>query len=278
MTGFGSSERSGCRVEIRSLNQRFLEIHIKAPSFLNRHDIAFRNMIRKHFSRGKFDVNISIAGDAASDLRVNRASAERVLNALKSLKDDLVLPGEIDIKTLAGFHEMFMEPDFSFDSDELMKVFSDAVDGLHSMRTREGELLVREITSLIDSLEQMGLRVRDLSCSSSISAAQRLSEKVRPLLDSREIDQDRMHQEIALLASKADISEELARLDCHIKQFRDMLAGDSSVGRKLDFLVQELNREVNTISSKSADYNISRLTVDMKTEIEKIREQVQNLQ
>jgi uncharacterized protein (TIGR00255 family) len=146
------------------------------------------------------------------------------------------------------------------------------------MRSREGEMLIGEVNRLTDSLEAMNREMKDLSAKAAPDAAERLQQRLRQLLDNKEIDPSRLHQEIALLAGKADISEEIARLDCHIRQVKEVLVSDGIIGRKLDFLVQELNREVNTMSSKSGDYNISRLTVDMKTEIEKIREQVQNLQ
>lgn len=278
MTGFGSAERSGCRVEIRSLNQRFLEIYIKAPSFLNQHEMAFRTLLRGRFSRGKLDVSISLSGEAAADLKVNQAIAGRIYRALRSLQQDNSIPGEMDINGMAYFHDMFMETDFAYDIDEIMQIFEEAAGGLHQMRSREGQLLVDELNRLIGLLSDMSAEMKILSAQAAPEVFKRLQEKIGALLEGRDIDQNRMHQEIAILASKFDISEEIARLDCHIQQFREILMADGMIGRKLDFLVQELNREVNTMSSKSVEYGVSKLTVDMKTEIEKIREQVQNLQ
>jgi len=278
MTGFGSAERTGCRVEIRSLNQRFLDIYIKAPSFLNQHEMTFRNILRGRFNRGKFEVNISVAGEAAAALKVNKKVAKGVLDALRSLQKDFSIGGEIDISSMAYFHDMFMDTEFSYDIEEVVRVFEDAVNGLYAMRTREGGLLLEEIRRLIDSLDAMNRTMKELSAKAAADAGKRLQEKVRPLLDNKDLDPGRMHQEVALLAVKSDISEEISRLECHILQFREILGSDDIIGRKLDFLVQELNREVNTMSSKSVEYGLSRLAVDMKTEIEKIREQVQNLQ
>jgi len=277
MTGFGSAEKAGCRVEIRSLNQRFLDIYIKAPSFLNQHEIAFRNLLRGRFNRGKFDVMISITGEAAAELKVNKMVAGRIFNSLRALQEEFKMPGALDINSMAYFHDKFMETDVSYDIEEVQRVFDEAVDSLQAMRSREGQLLAEELIRLIDSLEAMNREMKDLLIKAMPDAAARLQEKVRTLLGDNEIDPARMQQEIAILASKIDISEETARLDCHIQQFRELLVSDIA-GRKLDFLVQELNREVNTMSSKSADYGVSRLAVDMKTEIERIREQVQNLQ
>jgi uncharacterized protein (TIGR00255 family) len=277
MTGFGSAEKAGCRVEIRSLNQRFLDITIKSPSFLSQHEIAFRNVLRGRFNRGKFDVTISIAGEAAADLKVNKVVAGRIFNALRVLQEEFQMPGALDINSMAYFHDKFMETDVSFDIEEVQRVFDEAVDSLQAMRSREGQLLAEELLRLIDSLEAMNKEMKDLLIKAMPEAVVRLQDKLRVLLGTNEIDLARMQQEIAILASKSDSAEETARLDCHIQQFRELLGGDIA-GRKLDFLVQELNREVNTMSSKSADYGISRLAVDMKTEIERIREQVQNLQ
>jgi len=278
MTGFGSAERTGCRVEIRSLNQRFLDIYIKAPSFLNQHEMTFRNILRGRFNRGKFEVNISVAGEAAAALKVNKKVAKGVLDALRSLQKDFSIGGEIDISSMAYFHDMFMDTEFSYDIEEVVRVFEDAVNGLYAMRTREGGLLLEEIRRLIDSLDTMNRTIKELSAKAAADAGKRLQDKVRALLDNKDLDPGRMHQEVALLAVKSDISEEISRLECHILQFREILGSDDIIGRKLDFLVQELNREVNTMSSKSVEYGLSRLAVDMKTEIEKIREQVQNLQ
>jgi len=277
MTGFGSAEKAGCRVEIRSLNQRFLDITIKSPSFLSQHEIAFRNVLRDRFSRGKFDVTISITGEAAAELKVNNVVAGRIFNALRALQEEFQMPGALDINSMAYFHDKFMETDVSFDSEEVQRVFDEAVDSLQAMRSREGQLLAVELLRLIDSLETMNRQMKDLIVKAMPEAGARLQEKLRVLLGNNEIDPVRMQQEIAILASKVDIAEETARLDSHIQQFRELLCSDIA-GRKLDFLVQELNREVNTMSSKSADYGISRLAVNMKTEIERIREQVQNLQ
>lgn len=265
-------------MEIRSLNQRFLDIYIKAPSIMNPHEMTFRNILRERFSRGKFDVSISLSGKAAAGLKVNKEVAGGIFSALKSLQEEFVIPGEVDINSISYFHDMFMEPDLSFGIDEIRCVFEDAVDRLQAMRNREGQLLVDEVGRLIESLGAMNTEVKAMSATAAQEAATRLNEKMASLLDNREIDPVRMHQEIALLAARADITEETARFDCHIQQFREILGSDGIMGRKLDFLVQELNREVNTMSSKSVDYRISRLTVDMKTEIEKIREQVQNLE
>ncbi len=265
-------------MEIRSLNQRFLDISIKSPSMLNQHEMAFRDLVRSQFGRGKFDVTIVLEGDAAMVLNVNHEIARSVYDSLRSLQNELAIPGTIDINSMTLFREMFMETDPSYDLQAILKVFAGAVENLRLMRQREGALLVAELERLLAGLDAMNSDMKVLSAQSAPNGAARLQERLANLMGSQEIDPARLHQEVAILAGKLDITEEIARLDCHISQFREILAGDGIIGRKLDFLVQELNREVNTISSKSVDYGIVQLAVNMKTEIEKIKEQVQNLQ
>ena len=265
-------------MEIRSLNQRFLDIFVKTPPFLNQHEMTFRNILRERFSRGKFDVSISVSGEATADLKLNTEVAGRIFSALRSLQEEFAIPGQVDINSIANFHAMFMEADISYDIESINKVFEEAVENLYAMRSREGQLLVREIRRLVDDLGALNRVMRTRSAQAAPEAAARLKDRLMILLENQEIDPARMHQEIAVLAGKADITEEIARFDCHIQQFKEVLGSDGIMGRKLDFLVQELNREVNTMSSKSTDVDLSKLAVDMKTEIEKIREQVQNLQ
>ena len=265
-------------MEIRSLNQRFLDISLKSPSFLNQHEMTFRNILRERFNRGKFDVSISVSGDATADLKLNKEVAGRIFSALRTLQEEFAIPGQVDINSIANFHDMFMEADISYDIETIKKVFEEAVENLYHMRSREGQLLVREIGNIVDVLGAMNSEMRTRSAQAAPEAAARLKERLTALFENQEIDPVRMHQEIAILAGKADITEEIARFECHIQQFREVLGSDGIIGRKLDFLVQELNREVNTMSAKSVDFNMTKLAVDMKTEIEKIREQVQNLQ
>jgi uncharacterized protein (TIGR00255 family) len=278
MTGFGSAEKDGCRVEIRSLNHRFLDISIKAPSFLNQHEMTFRAAIKERFTRGKIDVNISVSSEEAATLKVNGEIAGRIHEALNRLRRDFSMPGDVDIGTMAYFHEMFMETDLSFDIDRILEVFGRAVEGLFIMREKEGRALVKELATAILDLQTMNNEVRGLSRQAVKEAGDKLSERIRTFLEGADIDANRVLQEVAIIASKLDITEEISRIDSHLQQFGEVLAGGGIIGRKLDFVTQELNREVNTIASKSGSFSIAKLTVEMKTEIEKMREQVQNLQ
>ncbi len=278
MTGFGSAEKDGCRVEVRSLNHRFLDVYIKVPAFLGRYEIEFRNLLKKKFSRGKFDVSILISENVNAVMNVNVNLAREIHNAFRMLQKELSVPGEIDINTLTGFREMFMETDQSYDIDAVNQVYNQALEGLYEMRIREGGVLASELRRMTDALGVMNEEIK-ARCGKSVSdIKEKFSEKIKLILDGIEIDEGRILQEAAVIAAKSDISEEIVRIESHVGQFREMLANGDVIGRKLDFILQELNREVNTIASKSVVCDISTLTVDMKNELEKMREQVQNIQ
>jgi uncharacterized protein (TIGR00255 family) len=279
MTGFGCAEENGCRVEIRSLNSRFLDIHVKAPSFLNQFDIPLRNLLKARFARGKFDVAISVSENVSSDVRVNTETVARLCDVLRKLQKELSLSGEIDINMIAGFHQLYLQVEnIAFDADTLYDVFKRAMDNLAEMRNREGRGLTEELIKMVDALSGMNDRIKYLKGDVMREITEKFNDKLKQLLGEKEFDSNRVLQEAALLAMKLDISEEIARIDSHVKQFRDIVLQDEVIGRTLDFIVQELNREINTVTSKSADYAITSLTVEMKALTEKMKEQVQNIQ
>jgi len=278
MTGFGSAERDNCRVEVRSINHKFLDIYFKAPQLLNQLEMPFRNILKERFARGKFDIAVSISQQAALTLTVDTVSAGKIVETFRLMQKELSIKGDIDINTLVGLRELFLETTQSYDLDIVTDVFRRALDDLYVMRTAEGRSLASEIRLLTASLLEMNEKIKS-SCEGVLQGIKdKFHERVKELLEGGEIDPNRMLQEAAIFAAKLDIAEEIARIESHIKQFLEILDGGDIIGRKLDFVLQELNREVNTIASKSADYEVSRTTVDMKTAIEKIREQVQNLQ
>ena len=278
MTGFGGAAKDGYRVEIKSLNSRFLEMFIKAPSFLNQFDVPFRNLLKERFARGKFEVTVSVSEGVSADFKVNTDIAGRLCSSFKKLQEDLSLSGEIDINMIAGFHQMYLEADNAYDEDMLYEVFKQAMGSLAEMRSREGDILAAELLSMVNSLGSMNDRIKDLKGNVVREITEKLRERLKTLLAEKDFDENRILQEAALMAMKLDISEEIARIDSHVKQFREILSQHDIIGRKLDFIVQELNREINTVSSKSGDYGLTSLTVEMKAVVEKIREQVQNIQ
>lgn len=278
MTGYGSAEKNGCRVEVRSLNHKFLDITIKAPSFLNQIEMTFRNIVRESFSRGKFDISVFIAGETASDIAINEELVSKTHAALKKLQKQLGIPGEIDINAIIGMHDIFISKEQKYDVTSATEVFREALSGLLEMRKKEGEATASELARLAGTLHDMTGIIRNSAGAALKNTSDKFNERISSLLEGRDIDGGRILQEAAIMATRLDISEELTRLDSHVKQFRETLGGGGPIGRKLDFILQECNRESNTIASKSVDYDISKTTVDMKTVIEQLREQVQNIQ
>lgn len=278
MTGFGRAEKNGCRIEIRSLNHRFLDIYIKAPSFLNQHEMNFRNLLKGRFSRGKFDVSISLDAQASKDFRIATQSAKKIYTTLEILRHELSLPGQMDMQTLLNFHEMFIEEDQKYDIETITDTFKQSLEDLYKMRVSEGEKLLSELLKMTELLGVLNKKIREISGQILPDIKVKFNERLKAILDGKEADSSRILQEAAILAVKYDVSEETARIDSHLKQFKEILSDSDIIGRKLDFIVQELNREVNTIASKASDYNIADIAVEMKTVVEQLREQVQNIQ
>jgi len=278
MTGFGYAEKEGCRVEVRSVNHKFLDVHMRAPSAFYQLEIPFRSILKEHFSRGKFDITLTVQEHAAAALNINTEVVGKICGAFRELQKDLGIKGDIDINTLVGLHDMFIETNRNYDLEDITTLFRTALAGLKEMRTREGNALSSEIGRIVDSLELMNGKVSGLSDAMISGTQTKFHERLKTLMEGTEIDAGRILQEASVIAARLDISEETTRIVSHINQFRQTLKSGGIMGRKLDFLLQELNREVNTIASKSGDYEVSSLSVDMKTEIEKIREQVQNIQ
>jgi len=278
MTGFGLAEHENFRIEIRSVNHRFIDISIKTPPFMNQYDIPLRNIIKERFRRGKFDIVISASYQGAAQLQLNREMAKDIYTALKMLQKELSIPGDITIDTLVEYRELLVEKEPDYDIDALYEVFHEATADIEAMRMREGELVAQDVMSRIEQLHTMNNEIKVLIPKDVMRLQEKLTERMNIMLKDEAIDSNRILQEVALMAEKSDISEEVSRIESHIKQFGDILYSDTAVGRKLDFLLQEINREVNTLAYKSHDYTIAKLVVDMKTEVEKIREQVQNIQ
>lgn len=278
MTGFGSAEKNGLRIEIRSLNHRFMDITIKTPSCLSQYDLALRNMLKEKFQRGKFDVTILTENYSAIQVTLNKETARKIYNAFKELQKDLAIPGQIDINMLAGYEKLLIEEKPEYNVDNLYKAFYEAISGLEAMRVKEGNKIAEEQHQRAESLKSLNDKVRSLMPHLMERYKARFSERVRLLLEPREIDNSKIIQEAAVMLEKLDISEEVNRIENHIQHLKETLREGNVIGRKLDFLLQEVGRETNTIAAKSSDSTVSSLTVDMKLEIERMREQVQNLQ
>jgi uncharacterized protein (TIGR00255 family) len=278
MTGFGSVENIGFRVEIRSVNHRFIDIAIKMPPYMTQYEIPLRNILKGKFHRGRFDVSISTNDHKARQLIINKELASNIYTALQDLQKELSIPGEINIETLAGYRELLIEEEPQYDIDSLYAAFHEAVSNLEKMRIREGKLISEDLHKRIELLNAMNNKIKSIAPHEVVKLREKLTERLRLILEAGELDSTRITQEAAIIAEKVDISEEVSRIENHIKHFSEILMNDNIIGRKLDFILQEISREVNTLAYKSSDYTISNLAVEMKTEIEKMREQAQNIQ
>lgn len=278
MTGFSSATNNDFTVEIRSLNHRYIDISLKMPPYMNQYETPLRNIMKERFQRGRFDVSILTKNSKAIQLKINRELARNIYTALQDLQKELSLPGTIGIETLTGYREILMEEEPLYDIDALFTVFHEAVSNLEAMRMREGKLLSEEIQKRIELLNEMNNKIKSLAPDEVVKWREKFTERLRLIVEAGMIDNNKIIQEAAIMAEKIDISEEISRIENHIKQFIETLHTGNSIGRKLDFILQEIGREVNTIAYKSTDYAISSSVIEMKTEIEKMREQVQNIQ
>lgn len=272
-------------IEIRSLNNRYLDIQIKMPRGLAVLESRVKKTIQERFSRGRFDVSIirNSEHERGGRLVVNDALAAQYIGILEDLKKRFGLSGDVDLSLVAGLTDLISVTEVKDDPENqwqiLSKGISQALDELNRMRNEEGALLARDIGERLNTINRTGQAIRSQVPVTVDNTRKRMMETLNRLL----IDQPdplRLAQEIAVLAERTDVTEELTRLECHMTQFRSLLDGSTreSVGRKLDFLLQEMGREVNTIASKAMDAQIAMDVVNAKAELEKIREQVQNIE
>ena len=289
MTGYGRKEAGGdaghFSIEIRSVNNRYIDVQVKVPRGLSLLELRVKKAVQERCSRGRFDVLITRNSDREKPTRlvVDDALAAQYVGLLRDLKTRYGLAGEPDLSLMAGLPNIITMTEVSEDREAIWALLAGgldaALDELDQMRLDEGAALARDIVSRIDAIEGM---VRAIGAQSPITvekARKRMTDTLARLLQEQP-DPARLAQEIAILAERTDVSEELTRLDSHLAQFRAMLIDKpkEAVGRKLDFLLQEMGREVNTIASKCQDASISLDVVESKAELEKIREQVQNIE
>ena len=289
MTGFSrhenQTENLTCKVEIRSVNNRFIDINTRLPKSLAPLELPLKKIVKAKCARGSFDITIMIEknGDTETNLEVtpNLPLATEYLNAFKKIQDGLRLKGAIDINTVLSQRDVVKtELKKVEDSCEeiVMQTVDKALTHLIKMREEEGKNLEKDILNQINSIKTLG---KSISTKQSMTVQQfqnKLNEKIQSLTSGLEIDPDRIAQESALLADRCDITEELVRLESHIEQFNLLVASHEPQGRKLEFLTQEINREVNTTGSKTIDLEVSKAVIEMKSCLEKIREQLANIE
>jgi uncharacterized protein (TIGR00255 family) len=287
MTGYGRHEGIvngvSCTVEARCVNGRYLEVNARLPKEWADKEQAVRELVREHVTRGSLSVYIRTEDVAATTrVHVDMDVARTYVTALRGLKDVLGLVGDISLDHIVAFGSIFQAPlDDTEKVDvwpELKVAIAGALEALNAMRVKEGGELERDFLARLESIERAMVDVEARTQVRIPNERERLRERVRQIIDDGAIDEQRLQLEIVLLSDKLDVSEECVRLRSHIKFFRENLAEGTGVGRKLNFLLQEMNREVNTIGSKSNDAEIARMVIGMKEELERIREQVQNIE
>ncbi|MCK9195900.1 MAG: YicC family protein [Syntrophales bacterium] len=290
MTGFGRVEAVSAdkriQVEMKSLNHRYLEIFLRMPATISFLETEIKKKIGERFSRGKIEVSIRIDNEGNQDgtqtLMLNLPLVRQYYSLLSQIKDELNLPDEVTLNMMSGFRDLYVPKEVEEDLDCLWKglegILAEAMDKLTDMRITEGEALGRDLACRMDKIQQLLRIIAMRAPEVVVEYRQRLSDRVKELTQSIIVDEARIHQEVAILAEKSDITEEVVRLESHIGQFMELLEGEEAIGRKVDFLIQEMNREVNTIGSKSGDAETARQVIEIKSELAKVREQIQNVE
>ncbi len=279
LTGYGSSEKGIFRVEAKSLNHRFLEINIKLPNILSKYDIELRNLVKQKFQRGKLDIIVSIKErDRSGKIFLNKNLAIQLYSAFIDLKKELSILGSIDISMFSNFRELFIYQEEEPDIDDLKDTFLEALENLHSMRKREGEIIKASIMEILQKIETDLRKIEDLVDISYNNFINNLKNRLKEFIIQNNLDENKILEHIIIFAQKIDIKEEVDRLKSHITQFKEIIQRGGVVGKKLDFLLQELLRETNTILSKTENITIKNLSIEIKTQTERLKEQIQNIQ
>ena len=288
MTGFGRCEvaenNRKFTVEMKAVNHRYLDVNIKMPKSLNFFESAIRSELKNYIARGKVDVFITYEdlSENTSTVRYNKELAEEYLTYLRQMAADFGLDDDIRVSTLSKYPEVFTMEEAGVDEEELWKELKKAVDGAAKMfvesRITEGEHLKDDLLEKLDGMLKLVDFVAERSPQIVTEYRRRLEEKVKELLGDNTVDESRLLTEVTIFADKVCVDEEIVRLRSHIETTKNALLEGGSIGRKLDFIAQEMNREANTTLSKANDLEISNCAIELKTEIEKVREQIQNIE
>ncbi len=290
MTGFGRGEyNDGKRnmiVEIKSVNHRYSDITVRMPRRYQFAEDAVRSTVKKHISRGKIDVQLQVEYIAESDIKVelNKALAEQYIQNFTLLKDEYGVRGDVTLELIAGLPEVLRQSSDVEDEDEIrasiIKATDAAAEKLEKMRAVEGEKLAQDLLGRADTIKELVGRIEVKAAELPGIYKEKLRARIDELLDGAAVvPEERLAQEVALFADHADITEEITRLRSHMDQMKSIISESKGAdGKKLDFLVQEMNREANTIGSKANDLGITEIMLQIKSEVEKIREQVQNIE
>ena len=288
MTGYGRAQQllngRDITVEIKSVNHRFFEFSARVPRAYGYLEEKLKSLLNTKISRGKVEVGVTIFSADGTDVQVlvNEPLARGYIESLRSLSEPLGLEDTLSLSTLTRFSDIFQVTKVQEDEDavwaSVKQVAEEALTRFLAMRKTEGVRLYEDIRGRLKTIETHLLKVEEYAPQTVADYKARLTAKIEEVLENRSIDEARVLTEVALFADKIAVDEETVRLHSHLKQFASMMESDQPTGRKIDFLVQEMNREVNTIGSKCQDLRVTNLVVEMKAEIEKIREQIQNVE
>lgn len=289
MTGYGKAEEklgtSVYSIEIRAVNNRFLELFFKYPKYLSSKDFELKEIVKKKITRGKLNVNLNINAETENDphLKFNDEAVINYFQFLKNLKKTLGLKEKIKLEHILHFTDvMGLEEEYTLQEDEfnfITGLLNKALDDIISMKRKEGDFIKNDFFKRLEFIEKESEEIKNLSIQNIEEEKERILKKVISVLnDNTLVSEKRIEMEIVMLADKLDITEECTRLESHIKYFRENCDSSELAGRRLNFLLQEMNREINTMGSKSLDAIISQKISVLKEELEKIREQLQNVE
>ena len=288
MTGYGRAVETingrEFTVELRSVNNRYLDCTVKLPRSLSFAEEAVKQAVKQAVSRGKVDVFITVKSENTDDTKIslNAAVVEGYLTAMRQLVTEYGVKDDISVSVLSRMNDVFTVEKPEVDEEQLkadlMSVLEKALAGYNAMRSTEGAALDQDLRSRGETILELVSQVEAGNGQTVIDYRTRLENKLKEVLANTNIDESRILTEAAIFADKVAVDEETVRLRSHLQQMNTMLSGGGAVGRKLDFLLQEMNREANTIGSKCTDVNLARIVVDIKAELEKIREQTQNIE
>ena len=288
MTGYGRAVETvngrEFTVEIRSVNNRYLDCTVKLPRSFSFAEEAVKAAVKAAVSRGKVDVYISVRSETEADVQVtlNKPVLEGYLAAMRQMVEEYGVKDDISVSALSRMNDIFVVDKPKADEDQLkadlLSVVDKALSAYDAMRVTEGLALENDLRSRANTILELVAQVEEQNPRTVSEYRKRLEEKMREVLESKSIDESRILTEAAIFADKVAVDEETVRLRSHLEQMDEMLAGSGGIGRKLDFLLQEMNREANTTGSKCSDVKVARIVVDIKAELEKIREQTQNIE
>ena len=288
MTGYGRSEvrhaHLALTVEARSVNHRYLDIALRYPRLYAPLEARMKQRVSTYFTRGRIDITLAQQenADPRRALSLDHTLAQQYYDALQRLQESLGLPGTIDLSMMASLRDVFKVEEASADVESDWDIIAQGLDAalqaLHTMRQQEGEALSRDFHLRLQAMAQQLQLIRQRVPQVVVEYRQRLEQRVKDLFAQFELDPNRIAQEAILFAERADVTEELTRLEAHIQACTHLLSSSQAVGRRIEFLVQEMHREVNTIGSKSSDTAISHSVVELKSELERMREQIQNIE